>query len=162
MTIDLISRSESDTLAIARNLGEVLREGDVVALSGDLGAGKTLFCKGIGEALGISPKRIVSPSFTLLTEHSEGRIPFLHVDAYRLESVREAEEAGLEEVFRGAGVCAVEWAERLGNLLPNDRIRVTFHISEDRATERRIRVELRDSERFLPFRSGVQPYAAGG
>jgi len=162
MTIDLLSRSEDDTLAIARILAESLRRGDVVALSGDLGAGKTLFCKGIGEALGIPPARIVSPSFTIVTEHPEGSIPFVHMDAYRLGSVREAEEAGLGEWFSGEGVCAVEWAERLGNLLPNDCIRVTFFISEDREQERRIRVEAQDSGRFRAFRSRVNPFVPGG
>jgi len=162
MTIDLLSRSEDDTRTIARILGESLRRGDVVALSGDLGAGKTLFCKGIGEAFGIPPDRIVSPSFTIVTEHLQGAIPFIHMDAYRLVSVREAEEAGLEERFSGEGICAVEWAERLGNLLPNDCIRVTFFISEDREQERRIRVEAQDSRRFRAFRSRVKPFAPGG
>lgn len=162
MTIDLVSRSETDTLEIARALGSILREGDVVALTGDLGAGKTLFCKGIGEALGIPPARIVSPSFTIVTEHRGGKIPFFHVDAYRLASVREAEEIGLEEVFRGNGACAVEWADRIGNLLPNDCIRVTFLISEDQADGRRIRMETEDSGRFRRFLSRIAPFAPGG
>lgn len=162
MRIELVSRSESDTRAIARILGESLQGGDVVSLAGDLGAGKTLFCKGIGEALGIPPARIVSPSFVLVTEHREGRIPFFHLDAYRLGSVREAGEAGLEDRFRGEGICAVEWAERLGNLLPNDCIRVTFLISEERDRERTIRVETPDSARFLRFHARVAPFAAGG
>jgi len=162
MTIDLLSRSEDDTRKIARILAESLRTGDVVALSGDLGAGKTLFCKGLGEALGIPPARIVSPSFTIVTEHPEGAIPFIHMDAYRLGSVREAEEAGLEERFSGEGICAVEWAERIGNLLPNDCIRVTFHISEDREQERRIRVEAQDSGRIRAFRSRIKPFLPGG
>lgn len=155
MTIDLVSRSESDTLEIARALGSTLRGGDVVSLTGDLGAGKTIFCKGIGEALGVPSTRIVSPSFTIVTEHREGRIPFFHVDAYRLGSVREAEEIGLEEIFRGEGVCAVEWADRVGNLLPNGCIQVTFFISEESAEGRRIRVEMADSGRSRSFRSRV-------
>lgn len=162
MTIDLISRSESDTLEIARALGSALRAGDVVSLTGTLGAGKTVFCKGIGEALGISSARITSPSFTIVTEHREGRVPFFHVDVYRLESVREAEEVGLEETFRGEGVCAVEWAERVRNLLPNDCIRVTFLISEEWTEERRIRITIGDSDRFRPFLRRIAPFAPGG
>ncbi|GAB4371766.1 MAG: hypothetical protein Kow00128_19950 [Deltaproteobacteria bacterium] len=149
-------------MAIARILGESLQAGDVVSLSGDLGAGKTLFCKGIGEALGIDPVRIVSPSFVLVTEHREGRIPFFHLDAYRLGSVREAEEAGLQEWLEGQGICAVEWAERIESLLPNDRIRVTFHISDERNRKRAIRVETPDVDRFERFRGRVEPFAAGG
>lgn len=160
--VELFSRSPEDTLEIARALGDVLRVGDVVALTGDLGAGKTIFCKGIGEALGISSARIVSPSFTIVTEHREGRIPFFHLDAYRLGSVREAEEIGLEEIFRGEGACAVEWAERVGNLLPNGSIRVTFLLSEGEAESRRIRMEWEDSERFETVRSRIAPFASGG
>jgi tRNA threonylcarbamoyladenosine biosynthesis protein TsaE len=162
MTIDLVSRSESDTLEIARALGSALRTGDVVSLTGVLGTGKTVFCKGIGEALGIPPGRIVSPSFTIVTEHREGRIPFFHVDAYRLGSVREAEEIGLEEIFREEGVCAVEWADRVRDLLPNGCIRVTFLISDDSAEQRRIRVRMNESGRFRSFCSRVAPFAQGG
>lgn len=162
MTIVLLSRSESDTLEIARALGSALRVGDVVSLTGELGAGKTVFCKGIGEALGIFPARITSPSFTIVTEHREGRIPFFHVDVYRLGSVREAEEVGLEEIIGGEGVCAVEWAERVGNLLPNGCIQVTFLLSEERTEERRIRVQFEDSGRFQPFLSRIAPFAPGG
>lgn len=153
--VELYSHSPEDTLEIAGALGSTLRGGDVVSLTGDLGAGKTIFCKGIGEALGVPSARIVSPSFTIVAEHREGKIPFFHVDAYRLGSVREAEEIGLEETFRGEGVCAVEWADRVGNLLPNGCIQVTFLISEESAEGRRIRVEMADPDRFRSFRSRV-------
>lgn len=162
MTIDLLSRSESDTLEIARALGAALRAGDVVSLTGDLGAGKTVFCKGIGESLGIPPERIASPSFTVVTEHRGGRIPFFHVDVYRLGSVREGEEIGLEEVFRGEGACAVEWGERIGILLPNGCVQVTFLLSEEQAEERRIRITIEDSGRFRPFLARIAPFAPGG
>jgi tRNA threonylcarbamoyladenosine biosynthesis protein TsaE len=162
MKVDLLSRSVADTLAIAGALGAVLEAGDVVALSGDLGAGKTVFCKGIGEALGIPAARIVSPSFTIVTEHRGGRVPFHHVDAYRLSSDREAEEAGLEEVVAGEGICAVEWADTIGNLLPNDCIRVTFLISGDQEETRRITVLAGDAPRFGAFLSSIQRFIRGG
>src|SRR5512139_4203467 len=108
MRLIFSSDSPGDTLEIARALGEVLAPGDVVALTGDLGAGKTLFCKGVGEALGVSPDRIVSPSFVIVTEH-RGRLPLTHVDVYRLDTVREAEEIGLDETLAGEGACVVEW-----------------------------------------------------
>jgi len=82
MEVTLLSSCEENTLEIARALGEILGPGDVVALTGDLGAGKTVFCKGVGEALGISPTRIVSPSFTIVTEHP-GRLALCHVDGTR-------------------------------------------------------------------------------
>lgn len=162
MKVELVSSSPDDTLEIAKALGVVLEEGDVVALTGELGAGKTVFCKGIGEALGIPAARIVSPSFTIVTEHPGGRIPFRHVDVYRLASEREAEEIGLEETFGGEGACAVEWAERIENLLPTGCIRVTLLLSDVQEEGRRITVEAGDSPRIRSFLSRVEPFVLGG
>ena len=159
MTFELLSASPEDTLAIARALGEVLEPGDVVALTGDLGAGKTLFCKGIGESLGIPPGKIVSPSFTIVTEH-RGRIPLTHVDVYRLDALREAEEIGLSETFSGAGVCVVEWAEKVRELLPTDSVWVTFAISG--GDRREITVFAPDQPRFARFRARSQRFHPGG
>jgi tRNA threonylcarbamoyladenosine biosynthesis protein TsaE len=159
MRLLLSSGSPEDTLEIARALGEVLAPGDVVALTGDLGAGKTLFCKGVGEALGVSPDRIVSPSFVIVTEH-RGRLPFTHVDVYRLDTVREAEEIGLDETFAGEGVCVVEWAEKVTELLPTDCIRVTFTVSG--GDRREIAVAAPDQPRFETFRARSQRFQPGG
>ena len=159
MTLEFESRSPEDTLAIARALGEVLEPGDVVALTGDLGAGKTLFCKGVGEALGVPPDRIVSPSFVIATEH-RGRLPFTHVDVYRLGSVREAEEIGLPETLSGETVCVVEWAEKVTELLPKDCVRVTFTVSD--GDRREIAVSAPDQPRFETFRARSQRFQPGG
>jgi tRNA threonylcarbamoyladenosine biosynthesis protein TsaE len=159
MHLLLSSGSPEDTLEIARALGEVLGPGDVVALAGGLGAGKTLFCKGVGEALGVPPDRIVSPSFVIATEH-RGRLPFTHVDVYRLGSVREAEEIGLSETFSGDGVCVVEWAEKVTELLPTDSIRVTFTVSD--GDRRSIEGAVPDQPRFEPFRARSQRFQPGG
>jgi tRNA threonylcarbamoyladenosine biosynthesis protein TsaE len=159
MRLLLSSGSPEDTLEIARALGEVLAPGDVVALTGDLGAGKPLFCKGVGEALGVSPDRIVSPSFVIVTEH-RGRLPFTHVDVYRLDTVREAEEIGLDETFAGEGVCVVEWAEKVTELLPTDCIRVTFTVSG--GDRREIAVAAPDQPRFETFRARSQRFQPGG
>jgi tRNA threonylcarbamoyladenosine biosynthesis protein TsaE len=159
MRVILLSASPEDTLAIARALGETLAPGDVVALTGELGAGKTLFCKGIGEALGIPPEKVVSPSFTIVTEH-EGRIPLTHVDVYRLASLREAEEIGLPETLAGRGVCVVEWAEKVAELLPTDCIRVTLAVSG--GDRREIAVVVPDPLRFGPFRARSQRFQPGG
>ena len=150
MILRLISNSPENTLAIARELGAALLPGDVVAMTGELGAGKTLFCKGVGEALGIPADRILSPTFTIVTEHA-GPVPLTHIDVYRLPGAREADEIGMRELLSGDGVCLVEWAERIAELLPTDCIRVTFSISGD--DRREIAVEAQDHPRFDDFRA---------
>jgi tRNA threonylcarbamoyladenosine biosynthesis protein TsaE len=160
MRLILRSASPEETVAIARALGEALAPGDIVALIGELGAGKTLFCKGIGVSLGIPPEKVTSPSFCIVTEH-EGRIPLTHVDVYRLSSLREAEEIGLSETFDGReGVCVVEWAEKVTELLPRDCIRVTFTVSN--GDRREIAVAVPDQPRFEPFRARSQRFQPGG
>lgn len=159
MEVVLLSSREEDTLYVARALGGVLEPGDVVALTGDLGAGKTVFCKGVGEALGVPAGRILSPSFTIVTEH-EGRLPLYHVDVYRLCSEDEAFDIGLDEILSGNRVCLVEWAEKIRFLLPTGCIRVTFVIlGGDR---RRLSFAAPDDPRFGPFLSRVRPLIPGG
>ncbi|MFA5807914.1 MAG: tRNA (adenosine(37)-N6)-threonylcarbamoyltransferase complex ATPase subunit type 1 TsaE [bacterium] len=157
--IPFISNSPEDTLAIARELGGALRPGDVVGLTGDLGAGKTLFCKGVGEALGIPPDRIVSPTFTIVTEHA-GPVPLTHIDVYRLSGAREADEIGMRELLSGDGVCLVEWAEKIAELLPTDCIQVKFIISGD--DRREIAVATPDLPRFDDFRARSIRFQPGG
>ena len=159
MEIELLSFCEEDTLHIARALGEILKPGDVVALTGDLGAGKTVFCKGVGEALGVPAGRIASPSFTIVTEH-RGRVPFSHIDVYRLSSVEEAFDIGLDEVLSGDRVCLVEWAEKIRILLPNDCIGITFHILSSEG--RRLTLSALDDPRFETFRSRILHLIPGG
>ena len=159
MILRLRSGSPADTLEIARALGAALRPGDVVALTGDLGAGKTLFCKGVGEALGIPPDRIVSPTFTIVTEHA-GTVPLTHIDVYRLAGAREADEIGMRELLPGDGVCLVEWAEKITELLPTDCIQVTFTISGD--DRREIAVDAPDLPGFDEFRARSQRFQSGG
>ena len=159
MEVTLLSSGEEDTRLIARALGRSLVPGDVVALTGDLGAGKTVFCKGVGEALGILPDRIVSPSFTIMTEH-QGRLPLCHVDVYRLSSEDEARDIGLDEILSGNRICVVEWAEKIRSLLPTDCIRVTFLTSA--YTGRRLSVAMPDEARFGEFLSRVKSLVPGG
>ncbi|MFA6146723.1 MAG: tRNA (adenosine(37)-N6)-threonylcarbamoyltransferase complex ATPase subunit type 1 TsaE [bacterium] len=157
--LQITSNSPDDTLEIARALGAALRPGDVVALTGDLGAGKTLFCKGVGEALGIPPDRIVSPTFTIVTEHV-GTVPLTHIDAYRLSGAREADEIGMRELLSGDGVCLVEWAEKIAELLPTDCIQVTFTISGD--DRRELAIAAPDLPRFQNLRERSQRFQSGG
>jgi tRNA threonylcarbamoyladenosine biosynthesis protein TsaE len=157
----LESRSPEDTLEIARVLGGALRPGDVVALYGDLGAGKTLFCKGVGEALGIPPDRIVSPTFTIVTEHAGASVPLTHIDVYRLEGPREADEIGMRELLSGDGVCLVEWADKIEELLPTNCIQVRFTFSGD--DRRRIAIAAPDLPGFDEFRvRSIRFQALGG
>lgn len=119
-----LSCTETETLDIAARFAARLRPGDVVALTGDLGAGKTVFVRGVAAALG-ARETVTSPTFTLIHEY-RGALPVYHMDLYRLASEREVTDIGVEEYFYGDGICLVEWAEKFAGLLPNDAIRVTI------------------------------------
>lgn len=106
------SNSESDTRAIAARLAAELKPGAVLLLSGDLGAGKTAFTKGLAEGLGIDAADVTSPTFTLVHEYRQGRLPLVHVDLYRLEQV-DLDELGMDAELADQGVLAIEWADRL-------------------------------------------------
>ena len=106
------THSEAETSAIGRELARWLSAGSVVLLSGDLGAGKTAFVRGLAEGLGIDPDAVSSPTFTLIQEYLGGRLPLHHVDLYRLQSV-EVDDLGLDEMTLDGGVTAVEWPDRL-------------------------------------------------
>ena len=106
------SNAEGETRAIAARLAAGFGAGAVVLLSGDLGAGKTAFVRGLAEGLGIEPGEVTSPTFTLVHEYRGGRLPLVHVDLYRLETA-ELDEIGMDPELAEAGVVAVEWAERL-------------------------------------------------
>jgi tRNA threonylcarbamoyladenosine biosynthesis protein TsaE len=108
------STSESETRAIAAALAPSLDAGAVILLSGDLGAGKTAFVRGLAEGLGIDPDEVTSPTFTLVHEYRGGRLPLIHVDLYRLDRA----EIGLDQDLAATGVTAVEWSERLARFVP--------------------------------------------
>ncbi|MEP6668994.1 MAG: tRNA (adenosine(37)-N6)-threonylcarbamoyltransferase complex ATPase subunit type 1 TsaE [Chthoniobacter sp.] len=112
-----ISHSAEETMAHGRALGATLQRGDVVALCGDLGAGKTHFVKGVAAALG-ADAAVTSPTFTLIHEYLGGRLPLYHFDFYRLEDEDEALKIGLDEYLDGDGVCVIEWADKFPTLLP--------------------------------------------
>ena len=112
------SHSEDDTRAIAAALAPRLAPGAVILLSGDLGAGKTAFVRGLAEGLGLDPAEVTSPTFTLVHEYRGGRLPLIHVDLYRLDRA-ELDEIGLDQDLAATGVTAVEWAERLTRAIPD-------------------------------------------
>ena len=111
------SNSEAETGAIASALAATLGPGAVILLSGDLGAGKTAFVRGLAGGLGLDPDQVTSPTFTLVHEYRGGRLPLIHVDLYRLERA-ELDEIGLDQDLAARGVTAVEWAERLARRIP--------------------------------------------
>lgn len=115
------SNSPDETLEIGRRMGEGARAGEVYALAGDLGVGKTVFTKGFAQGLGID-EAVNSPTFTILQSYEEGRLPLYHFDVYRIEEPEEMEEIGLDEYLDGDGVCLIEWAGRIADLLPEDVI----------------------------------------
>ena len=123
-----ITRSPEETRALGEEIGRKLREGDVVALIGELGAGKTCLTQGLGWGLGVDPKLyLTSPSFTLIKEY-RGRLRVYHIDLYRLNSIEEGYELGFEEYFYGRGVTIVEWADRIETLLPPEHVRIEIGI----------------------------------
>lgn len=133
MSDALKSGSETETRAIAARIATGLAPGAVLLLSGDLGAGKTAFVRGLAEGLGIDPGEVTSPTFTLVHEYRGGRLPLVHVDLYRLESA-DLDEVGLDQDLAAEGVVAVEWPERLSRLVPG-AIRISI---EDEGGDRRL------------------------
>ena len=120
--LKLISRNPDDTLEIGRIVGEELAAGDVVALIGDLGTGKTCFTQGIARALDVSEEYcITSPTFTLINEYP-GRINLYHMDMYRISDARETLDMGFEDYLTGEGICVVEWAEKIAHMLPEEAV----------------------------------------
>jgi len=116
---------------LARKLAPILTKGDLISLSGDLGAGKTVFAKGLAAGLGIDAP-VTSPTFTIIKEY-EGKLPLFHFDVYRLASAEELEELGADEYFYGEGVSVVEWGDRVEEILPEERlsIRILRLVDED-------------------------------
>ena len=117
------TRSLEETLEFGGRLARELRRGDVIALSGELGAGKTALVKGIARGLGIAVE-VTSPTFTLIHEYSGGRLALYHIDLYRIDSVPQALAIGIEDYLNGTGVTVIEWAERIASLLPPHTTRI--------------------------------------
>jgi tRNA threonylcarbamoyladenosine biosynthesis protein TsaE len=123
-TLDFISHSPAQTLRLGARLGNLVQAGDIICLEGDLGSGKTCLARGIGRGMGIT-QPITSPTFTLVAEYGPPRngINLYHIDLYRLVNPnQEAWTFGLDEYIFGDGVCAIEWAERIEDALPSERL----------------------------------------
>ncbi len=134
MIIESFSREE--TLKLGREMGEKAVPG-VYCLMGDLGTGKTVFTQGFACGLGITGP-VTSPTFTIVQEYEEGRLPFYHFDVYRIGDVEEMYEIGYEDYFYGKGVCLIEWSNLIEELLPDNRIEITIKKDSEKGFDYRL------------------------
>ncbi|HIW70140.1 MAG TPA: tRNA (adenosine(37)-N6)-threonylcarbamoyltransferase complex ATPase subunit type 1 TsaE [Candidatus Limosilactobacillus merdipullorum] len=149
---ELLMTSREQTINLGKQVAQHLQAGDVVVLKGDLGAGKTTFTKGLAAGLGI-PDMIKSPTFTIIREYQDGRLPLYHMDVYRLEN-GGGDELGLEEYFDGDGVSIVEWPQYVADELPENYLAISFHRT-DTESSRVIRLEPH-GQHFEKIVEGVQ------
>ena len=133
--------SEKETFELGKKLGMEAKPGQVYALLGDLGVGKTILTKGFAEGLGIT-EPVSSPTFTIVQVYEEGRMPFYHFDVYRIGDIEEMDEIGYEDCFYGEGVCLVEWANLIEEIMPGDTIWITIEKDLEKGFDyRRIEVK---------------------
>ena len=123
------TNSAGETFEFGQKIGREAKPGQIYTLDGDLGTGKTVFTQGVASGLGIT-EPVNSPTFTIIQEYEGGRMPFYHFDVYRIGDVEEMEEIGYEDCFYGEGVCLIEWAELIGEILPQDCRHITIEGKE--------------------------------
>ena len=114
------TRSPEETFALGKKIGEMARPGEIYTLTGDLGVGKTVFTQGVAAGLGII-EPVSSPTFTIIQEYDSGRLPFYHFDVYRIGDIEEMDEIGYDDYFFGQGICLIEWANLIEEILPENR-----------------------------------------
>ena len=114
-----------ETYALGKSLGEAAKPGDVICLNGDLGVGKTVFTQGFADGLAIT-EPVNSPTFTIVQEYHDGRLPLFHFDVYRIGDISEMDEVGYEDYFFGEGVCLIEWSNLIEEILPDHMTSVTI------------------------------------
>ena len=132
-----------ETFEVGRTIGMNAKPGQIYTLTGDLGVGKTVFTQGVAAGLGIT-EPVNSPTFTIIQEYEDGRMPFYHFDVYRIGDLEEMEEIGYDDYFFGQGICLIEWAELIEEILPEKRIEVTIEKDLEKGFEyRKITIEER-------------------
>ena len=132
-----------ETFEVGRTIGMNAKPGQIYTLTGDLGVGKTVFTQGVAAGLGIT-EPVNSPTFTIIQEYEDGRLPFYHFDVYRIGDLEEMEEIGYDDYFFGHGICLIEWAELIEEILPEKRIEVTIEKDLEKGFEyRKITIEER-------------------
>ena len=135
-----------ETFEVGRTIGMNAKPGQIYTLTGDLGVGKTVFTQGVAAGLGIT-EPVNSPTFTIIQEYEDGRLPFYHFDVYRIGDLEEMEEIGYDDYFFGQGICLIEWAELIEEILPEKRIEVTIEKALEKGFEyRKITIEERGEE----------------
>ncbi|MBM7689557.1 tRNA (adenosine(37)-N6)-threonylcarbamoyltransferase complex ATPase subunit type 1 TsaE [Enterococcus ureilyticus] len=146
--MDIMLNNPKETEGIAKIIGSVAAPGDTIILSGDLGAGKTTMTKGIAVGLGID-QMIKSPTYTIIREYQQGRLPLYHMDVYRIE--HGADDLGLDEYFEGDGLSVVEWGKLLGEFLPTDYLDITITKDSEDMEKRIVSFQAigTQAERFL-------------
>ena len=142
MICSYITHSENETAELGGQLAISAKAGPIYTLDGDLGAGKTVLAKGFAKGLGVE-ETVTSPTFTLIREYQSGRLPLYHFDVYRIEDPEEMLIAGCEEYFYGAGVCLIEWADMISELLPEGVINIRL-MKEHGSDNRTITIEAPD------------------
>lgn len=128
----IFSKSAKDTLKIGRRIAGNLEKGDILCLFGNLGAGKTVLTKGIASGVGISVDKVISPTFVLIREYSQARIPLYHFDLYRMACPADIINLGYEEYLYNDGVTVIEWADKLGELLPKEYLKIELSVKADK------------------------------
>lgn len=119
------TRTPEETFELGKKIGELAKPGQIYTLTGDLGVGKTVFTQGVAAGLGITDA-ICSPTFTIIQEYESGRLPFYHFDVYRIGDIEEMEEIGYDDYFFGQGICLIEWANLIEEILPEELIEITI------------------------------------
>lgn len=133
--------SPEETFELGKRLGEEAKPGELYCLNGELGVGKTVFTQGFAQGLGIR-EPVNSPTFTIVQQYEEGRIPLYHFDVYRIGDISEMDEIGYEDCFYGEGVCLIEWSEKIKELLPEHVIKITIEKDLEKGFDyRKITVE---------------------
>ncbi|MDD3254084.1 MAG: tRNA (adenosine(37)-N6)-threonylcarbamoyltransferase complex ATPase subunit type 1 TsaE [Lachnospiraceae bacterium] len=139
--MERITNSPEETFALGQELGRQAAAGQIYCLDGDLGVGKTVFTQGFADGLGIEGP-VNSPTFTIVQQYEEGRLPLYHFDVYRIGDVSEMDEIGYEDCFYGEGICLIEWSQLIPEILPEKVIRIRIEKNLERGFDyRRITVE---------------------
>ena len=128
---EIVCKTEEDMVKLGNRFGELAKPGMVISLRGSLGAGKTVFARGVARSLGIE-EAIVSPTFTLVQEY-DGRLPMYHMDLYRITSSEDFEMIGGEDMLYSDGVCLIEWSEIINEMLPQDTIFINIKVNPDQS-----------------------------
>ncbi len=148
------TNSAEETFALGKQLGETAKPGQVFTLIGDLGVGKTVFTQGVAKGLDIT-EPISSPTFTIVQVYEEGKIPFYHFDVYRIGDVEEMEEIGYEDYFYGDGVCFIEWANLIEEILPESYTEITIEKNPEKGFDyRRITFDEKKADKAMVERKG--------